>query len=46
MELCSFYLMNCGSVNAASLLAVDGSTTDDIAGQVGALSVGGNDALQ
>jgi hypothetical protein len=40
---------------AASLLAVDGSTTDDIAGQVGCLpcdathlvlSVGGNDALQ
>lgn len=39
----------------ASLLAVDGSTTDDIAGQVGylpadashlVLSVGGNDALQ
>jgi len=40
---------------AASLLAIDGSTTDDIAGQVGylpayathlVLSVGGNDALQ
>jgi hypothetical protein len=40
---------------AASLLAIDGSTTDDIAGQVGCLpsdashlvlSVGGNDALQ
>ena len=40
---------------AASLLAVDGSTTDDVAGQVGCLpsdashlvlSVGGNDALQ
>jgi hypothetical protein len=40
---------------AASLLAVDGSTTDDIAGQAGCLpadathlvlSVGGNDALQ
>jgi hypothetical protein len=43
------------SGRAASLLAIDGSTTDDIAGQVGGLpadatylvlSVGGNDALQ